>query len=128
MANARQIATPFPQLRARLKTAAADYGAAPENSFGFGLQAILDGLEAQLITRRTPADQNARKPPHHQEPAPPPLPSEPGAVMSYTLHHLLTPTTCSYRHRLVAFCGSLQGEDFGRWGGMRSGRSGCRKG
>jgi len=69
MANARQIATPFSRLRARLKTAAADYGAAPENSFGFGLQTILDGLEAQLITRRTPADPNARKPPHHdQEP------------------------------------------------------------
>jgi hypothetical protein len=33
MANARQVATPFPPLRARLKTAAADYGAAPENSF-----------------------------------------------------------------------------------------------
>jgi len=65
MAKAREIATQFPRLRARLRTAAADYGASPENSFEFGLQAILDGLEAQLIAYRTPADQNARKPPHH---------------------------------------------------------------
>jgi AcrR family transcriptional regulator len=48
MARARKIATQFPQLRARLDTAAADYAAAPEHSFEFGLQAILDGLEAQL--------------------------------------------------------------------------------
>ena len=69
MAKASEIATQFPRLRARLGTAAADYGAAPDNSFEFGLQAILDGLRAQLTTRRTPADQNARKPPHHdQEP------------------------------------------------------------
>ena len=54
---------------ARLETTAADYGAAPGNSFEFGLQAILDGMEAQLIARRTPAGQNARKPPRHdQEP------------------------------------------------------------
>ena len=32
-----------------------DYGAAPEKTFEFGLQAILDGLQAQLNTRRTPA-------------------------------------------------------------------------
>jgi AcrR family transcriptional regulator len=63
MAKASEIATQFPRLRARLGTAAAaDYGAAPDNSFEFGLQAILDGLEAQLIARRTPAGQNARKP------------------------------------------------------------------
>jgi AcrR family transcriptional regulator len=49
MAKAREIAAQFPRLRARLGTAAADYGAAPDNSFEFGLQAILDGLEAQLI-------------------------------------------------------------------------------
>jgi hypothetical protein len=36
-------------VRARLETTAADYGAAPENSFEFGLQAILDGLQVQLI-------------------------------------------------------------------------------
>jgi AcrR family transcriptional regulator len=55
MAKAREIATQFPRLRARLGTAAAAYSAAPEGSFEFGLQAILDGLEAQLHTRRTPA-------------------------------------------------------------------------
>lgn len=54
MANAREIATQFPRLRARLKTAAAGYGASPDNSFEFGLQALLDGLEAQLIARRAP--------------------------------------------------------------------------
>jgi hypothetical protein len=35
-------------LRARLETAAADYGAAPQDSFEFGHQAILDGLETKL--------------------------------------------------------------------------------
>ena len=52
MAKAREIATQFPRLRARLVTPAADYSAAPENSFEFGLQAILDGLESQLAARR----------------------------------------------------------------------------
>jgi AcrR family transcriptional regulator len=53
MAKAREIATQFPRLRARLGIAAADYAAAPENSFEFGLQAILDGLQARLrIARR----------------------------------------------------------------------------
>jgi hypothetical protein len=49
------FAAQFPRLRARLDTAVADYAAAPDNSFEFGLQAILDGIEAQLITRRMPA-------------------------------------------------------------------------
>ncbi len=49
MAKAREIAARFPRLRARLDTAGADYAAAPDNSFEFGLQAILDGIEAQLI-------------------------------------------------------------------------------
>jgi AcrR family transcriptional regulator len=62
MAKASEIATQFPRLRARLETAAAEYGAAPDKTFEFGLQAILDGLEAQLIARRPPADRNARKP------------------------------------------------------------------
>jgi AcrR family transcriptional regulator len=53
MARARKIAAQFPQLRARLDTAAADYAAAPEHSFEFGLQAVLDGLEAQLTGPRT---------------------------------------------------------------------------
>jgi AcrR family transcriptional regulator len=48
MAKASEIARQFPRLLARLDTAAADYGAAPDNSFEFGLQAILDGLDAQL--------------------------------------------------------------------------------
>jgi AcrR family transcriptional regulator len=56
MAKAREIATQFPRLRTRLETAATDYGAAPDNTVEFGLQAILDGLEAQLIARLAPAD------------------------------------------------------------------------
>ena len=48
MTKAREIAAQFPRLRTRLDTAAADYGAAPEHSFEFGLQAILDSLQAQL--------------------------------------------------------------------------------
>jgi AcrR family transcriptional regulator len=53
MVNATTIATQFPRLRARLDTAAA-YAAAPDNTFEFGLNAILDGLESQLITRLDP--------------------------------------------------------------------------
>jgi AcrR family transcriptional regulator len=69
MAQAREIASQFPRLRTRLETPAASYAAAPEHSFEFGLQAILDGLEAQLIAHRTPAGQNAPQPPRHgQEP------------------------------------------------------------
>ncbi len=45
-AEAREIAAQFPRLRARLDTHSADYGAAPDNTFQIGLQAILDGLEA----------------------------------------------------------------------------------
>jgi AcrR family transcriptional regulator len=69
-ARASEIARQFPRLRARLETAvAADYGAAPEGSFEFGLQAILGGLEAQLTARHTHADQNALEPPRDgQEP------------------------------------------------------------
>ena len=63
MTKASEIATQFPRLRARLGTAAAGYAAAPDNSFEFGLQVILDGLEAQLIAGRTRAGPNARKPP-----------------------------------------------------------------
>jgi len=51
-AEAREIAAQFPRLRARLDTDSADYGAAPDNTFQFGLQAILDGLEA---VRRGPS-------------------------------------------------------------------------
>jgi len=63
MTRARDIAMQFPRLRSRLETPAAGYAAAPEHSFEFGLHAILDGLEAQLIALRTPAGQNTRKPP-----------------------------------------------------------------
>ncbi len=56
MAKAREIASHFPRLRSRLETAAVDYGAGPDDSFEFGLQAILDGLQAQLSARRTPSD------------------------------------------------------------------------
>jgi AcrR family transcriptional regulator len=65
MADAREVASRFPRLRARLGTAAADYGAAPDDSFEFGLQAILDGLEGQLVAGRTPAGRQARKPARH---------------------------------------------------------------
>jgi AcrR family transcriptional regulator len=47
MAQAREIAAQFPRLQARLGSASADYGAAPDDSFEFGLQAILDGLAAR---------------------------------------------------------------------------------
>ena len=72
MAKAREIAAQFPRLRARLRTAAADYYGAAPDSFGFGLQAILDGLEAQLIAGSTPGVQNARTPVRYDhEPAAP---------------------------------------------------------
>ncbi|MGH8966681.1 MAG: TetR/AcrR family transcriptional regulator [Actinomycetes bacterium] len=48
MARAREIALGHPRLRARLETPAAGYAAAPDKSFEFGLQALLDGLERQL--------------------------------------------------------------------------------
>jgi AcrR family transcriptional regulator len=52
LAQARAVAAQFPRLRARLDTAAAAYAAVPEDSFVFGLQVILDGLEARLLARR----------------------------------------------------------------------------
>lgn len=52
MTKATEIATQFPRLRARLGTAAADYSAAPANTFDFGLHAVLDGLQTQLVRRR----------------------------------------------------------------------------
>ncbi|MBG0814568.1 TetR/AcrR family transcriptional regulator C-terminal domain-containing protein [Planomonospora sp. ID82291] len=49
MIRAREVAMDFPRLRARLETPmAADYAAAPEQTFMYGLQALLDGLEARL--------------------------------------------------------------------------------
>jgi AcrR family transcriptional regulator len=44
MAEASQIAAQFPRLRARLHTRKAHYGAAPDNTFQFGLHTVLDGL------------------------------------------------------------------------------------
>jgi AcrR family transcriptional regulator len=58
MAKAREIAAQFPRLRSRLDTAAADYAAAPEKSFEFGLQTILAGLQSHLIAD-TPALRSA---------------------------------------------------------------------
>jgi AcrR family transcriptional regulator len=48
MKQAREIAARFPRLRARLDTPSAEYAAAPTETFEFGLNAILDGLEARL--------------------------------------------------------------------------------
>ncbi|MFI1163020.1 TetR/AcrR family transcriptional regulator [Streptomyces sp. NPDC020801] len=59
MAEAREIAAQFPRLRARLETPAAAYAAAPDDTFAFGLQALLDGLDAQLAsppTRTAPGE------------------------------------------------------------------------
>lgn len=58
MAEVRAIAGQFPRLRASLDSPAAEYGAAPEGSFRFGLEAILDGLEV----RRIRGDGRARSP------------------------------------------------------------------
>jgi AcrR family transcriptional regulator len=55
MTQAVEIAGQFPRLRARIDAYAdTDYGAAPEKSFEFGLQAVLDGLEQQLKHRSHP--------------------------------------------------------------------------
>ncbi|MYT31344.1 MULTISPECIES: TetR/AcrR family transcriptional regulator [unclassified Streptomyces] len=49
MARAAEIAQPYPRLRERLGTpAASDYSAAPDGTFEFGLQAVLDGFQARL--------------------------------------------------------------------------------
>ena len=50
-ARATKIATQFPRLRERIHTPGADYAAAPESTFQFGLKAILDGFETLLATR-----------------------------------------------------------------------------
>src|SRR6516225_9575644 len=46
-----ELAAQFPRLRARLGLPSAGYGAAPQGSFAFGLQAVLDGLAARLAAR-----------------------------------------------------------------------------
>ncbi|MFF9194315.1 TetR/AcrR family transcriptional regulator C-terminal domain-containing protein [Streptomyces sp. NPDC014779] len=48
MAAATEVAGDFPRLRERLGgTAATEYLAAPDRTFEFGLETILDGFEAQ---------------------------------------------------------------------------------
>jgi len=55
MAKASEIAMQFPRLRARVEQGPdVEYGDAPEKSFEFGLQAVLDGLDARLAGRRPP--------------------------------------------------------------------------
>jgi AcrR family transcriptional regulator len=57
MARATEIAARFPRLRGRLDTPAADdYANAPDNSFEFGLQAILDGFQARIAADRHAPD------------------------------------------------------------------------
>ncbi|GHC35266.1 TetR/AcrR family transcriptional regulator [Streptomyces cinnamoneus] len=48
LAKATAVAEQFPRLRARLGSAAADYNAAPDNTFETGLHALLDGLAAAM--------------------------------------------------------------------------------
>ncbi len=61
MTKAAEVAVRFPRLRARLETSAAEeYGSAPDESFEFGLHAILDGLEARLAAGRAKARRTAR--------------------------------------------------------------------
>ncbi|MGJ6964397.1 TetR/AcrR family transcriptional regulator [Streptosporangium sp. G11] len=53
MAKAVEVAMRFPRLRTRLETPpGTDYAAAPDQTFEFGLQALLDGLETQLAGLR----------------------------------------------------------------------------
>src|SRR5438105_244966 len=47
-----EIARPDPAVVGWRAAAAAGYGASPEDSFESGLQAILDGLQAKLASRR----------------------------------------------------------------------------
>lgn len=47
-AKAAEVALQFPHLRSRLETPAAHYNATPEQTFEYGLEALLSGLEAAL--------------------------------------------------------------------------------
>ncbi|MFF2628602.1 TetR/AcrR family transcriptional regulator C-terminal domain-containing protein [Kitasatospora griseola] len=51
MTHAARIAAPYPRLRERIGTTG--YADAPENTFHFGLHAILDGLTARLAQHTT---------------------------------------------------------------------------
>jgi AcrR family transcriptional regulator len=63
IARASEIAMRFPRLRARVQALEdADPAVAGEQSFEFGLQAILDGLQGRLPTRLVPADPGAPPP------------------------------------------------------------------
>ncbi|MFE3525183.1 TetR/AcrR family transcriptional regulator [Streptomyces sp. NPDC059161] len=54
MKRATEIAMQFPRLRERLDTTAAtEYAAAPDDTFAFGLQCLLDGFEARLEADNT---------------------------------------------------------------------------
>jgi len=61
-AKAIEIAAKFPRLRTRLNAPTAEYGAAPEGSFEFGLHALFDGLEARLMSRQPPTGQTQERP------------------------------------------------------------------
>ncbi|MEU8976498.1 TetR/AcrR family transcriptional regulator C-terminal domain-containing protein [Streptomyces monashensis] len=53
MTRATETAMQFPRLRQRLgTTAATQYAAAPDNTFAFGLQSLLNGFEARLTAGR----------------------------------------------------------------------------
>lgn len=53
MTRATETAMQFPRLRERLSTrAATEYAAAPDNTFAFGLQSLLDGFETRLTADR----------------------------------------------------------------------------
>lgn len=56
MAKAHDIALGFPRLRTRLDAPSAEYNAAPEHTFEYGLRALVDGMEAELRRDREPAD------------------------------------------------------------------------
>jgi AcrR family transcriptional regulator len=63
IAQANDIAMQFPRLRARIQAMHhADPATSPGQSFEFGLQVILDGLEGQLAARPMPASRGARSP------------------------------------------------------------------
>ncbi|MFF4955470.1 TetR/AcrR family transcriptional regulator [Streptomyces chattanoogensis] len=54
VARATESARQFPRLRERLgTTAATEYAAAPDHTFAFGLQSLLDGFEARLAADHT---------------------------------------------------------------------------
>ena len=52
LAKRREAMLHHPRLRAHLETAADSPRAAPEERFHFGLEAVLDGLEAQLLRQQ----------------------------------------------------------------------------